>query len=445
MQIRDRVVPGAERIDPGLEPAGAPDQQDRAHDDPGDERRPDLGVGERLGRRHDLRHGRSRFVVAAQGGRGPDFPGLPDLEEADQAGHRDQRGADVDDPGIDEVRDQVLRDRERYAAHQDGRPDLHHAAAAGEYPDQPERHDEREERQLSPDHGAEQIGIDPRHARQSGDRCAERAVSDRRGIGDERKARGRERREAEPDQDRAGHRHRRAEAGRALEERAERECDQQQLQAAVIGDAADGCLQRLEGAFRHREPVEKDDVEDDPADREEAGHRAEHGCAQRHARGHGEDEDRHQVGDDQRDDGGDMGLDLVGRDQHQQRHHRQRGGDGRQHCIVERIVDLIPHGPFPQLLCSECSECATVPNEAFAPAPARVTVRSSLCRGRRPSSLSSTLARGVLGAAWRNHRDGLHPGTHLLYEAAAPQTRLGQTPPARVHCLVNGLRAPALC
>ena len=58
-------------------------------------------------------------------------------------------------------------------------------------------------------------------ASKPGDRRAERAVGDRRGVGDQREAGGRERREAEPDQDRAGDGDRRAEAGRALEERAE--------------------------------------------------------------------------------------------------------------------------------------------------------------------------------------------------------------------------------
>ena len=112
---------------------------------------------------------------------------------------------------------------------------VHHAAPAGEGPDQPERHDQREERQLPADHGAEQERIDAGDAGEAGDRRAERAVGDRRGIGDQRQARRGERREAEPDQDRAGHRDRRAEARRALEERAERKRDQQELQPPVRG------------------------------------------------------------------------------------------------------------------------------------------------------------------------------------------------------------------
>ena len=77
-------------------------------------------------------------------------------------------------------------------------------------------------------------GSMPVTLRQSGDRRAERAVGDRRGVGDQREAGGGERREAESDQDRAGHGDRCAEAGGALEECAEREGDQQELQPAVL-------------------------------------------------------------------------------------------------------------------------------------------------------------------------------------------------------------------
>ena len=214
--------------------------------------------------------------LRAQRRRQPQLLRLPDLEEADQAGHRDQRGADIDDPGIDEVGDQELRDREGDAADQDRRPDLQHAAEAGEDPDQPERHDQREERQLPADHRAEQVRIEAGHAREAGDRRAERAVGDRRGIGDQRQPRRGQRREAETDQDRARHRDRRAEARGALEEGAEGKRDQQQLQPPVGGDAADRLLQRLESALLHGQPVEENNVEDDPADREEAGHGAKH-------------------------------------------------------------------------------------------------------------------------------------------------------------------------
>ena len=69
--------------------------------------------------------------------------------------------------------------------------------------------------------------IEAGHDRQTGDRRAQRAKGNRRGIGDKGQAGGGERREAEADQDRARYCNRRAEARGALEEGAEREGDGQ--------------------------------------------------------------------------------------------------------------------------------------------------------------------------------------------------------------------------
>jgi hypothetical protein len=128
--------------------------------------------------------------------------------------------------------------------------------------------------------------------------------------------------------------------------------DAQELQASVGRDAADGGLQDFESAVRHRQSVEEDDVEHDPADGEEARHRAERRRPQRHVGRHGEDEDRDEVGDDQRDDRGVVRLDLVGCDQRQQCHDGQGRRDRRQRGVAERIIDLIPHHapPAPGLL-----------------------------------------------------------------------------------------------
>ena len=76
---------------------------------------------------------------------------------------------------------------------------------------------------------------------QRDDRRPERAERDRRGVGDERQSRGGERREAKADQNRAGDGDRRAETRCTLEERAEAERDEEQLQPPVRrhrGDAA---------------------------------------------------------------------------------------------------------------------------------------------------------------------------------------------------------------
>ena len=96
----------------------------------------------------------------------------------------------------------------------------------------------REERQLPADHRAQVEQVESGHALQRDDRRAERAERDRRGVGDERQPRRRQRREAQPDQHRAGHGDRRAESRRALEERAEAERDEQELQPAVASSRA---------------------------------------------------------------------------------------------------------------------------------------------------------------------------------------------------------------
>ena len=71
------------------------------------------------------------------------------------------------------------------------------------------------------------------HGRERQDRRADRAERHRRGVGDEGQAGGVQRREAEPDEQRRPDRDRRAEPGRALDERAERERDEQRLDPAV--------------------------------------------------------------------------------------------------------------------------------------------------------------------------------------------------------------------
>jgi hypothetical protein len=105
---------------------------------------------------------------------------------------------------------------------------------------------------------------------------------------------------------------------------AEAEGDQQKLQAAILGDAAARGLQGgLEDAFFYRQPVEENDVEHDPADREEAGDGAKHGRAQRHVGRHREDKNGDEVGDDQRNDCRDVRLDLVGCDENEKREDRK--------------------------------------------------------------------------------------------------------------------------
>ncbi len=217
-----------------------------------------------------------------------------------------------------------------------------HAAEAREHPDQPERNDEREQGQLPADHRAEDLRRIAGDGGEALNRRAEGPEGDGRGVGDEREAGGRQGREAEADQDRAGHGHRGAEAAGALEEGTEGEGHQQQLQASVGGDARHRLLEDREPPLLHRQTVEEDDVEDDPPDGEEARHHAEDGGPGRESRRHAEADDGDQQGKAERDDRRDMGLHPSARDHGEECDDRHGSGESREPWAPERIIDLIP-------------------------------------------------------------------------------------------------------
>ena len=174
----------------------------------------------------------------------------------------------------------------RHAGHQDRRPDFDHPAEADEGPDQPERHQHREERQLPSDHAAQRQQIESGHRGEHHDRRTQRAIRHRRGIGDQREARGGERLEAQAHHDRRGDGDRRAETGGAFEERAEAERHQQQLQPAIVRDPGDALLQHVEEPGVGRQLIHEDDIEHDPADRQQPEQRAQQRRLAGHLRGH---------------------------------------------------------------------------------------------------------------------------------------------------------------
>src|SRR5215469_14598524 len=151
-----------------FKPAAAPDKQNRADDDPWHQREPDLPSAwlcRWCCRR--LRHRSGGIVAGPQSRRGPYLLGMPHPHEKDQAGHGDKGGADVDDPGIDEVRDEELRDCKGYTADKDCGPNLDHAPEARENPDQPKWHDEGENGEQAPNHRTQQVGIEACDARKA--------------------------------------------------------------------------------------------------------------------------------------------------------------------------------------------------------------------------------------------------------------------------------------
>ena len=141
---------------------------------------------------------------------------------------------------------QILRNRKAQPGHENRRPDLDHPAKAGKGPDEPEGHQDREERQLPADHPRELLQVEPADCRQRDHRRTQCAIGHRRSVGDQRQPGRGERREAQADENRGGHRNRRTETRGAFEEGAEAKRNQQQLQAPVVGDVGDAVLQYLE-------------------------------------------------------------------------------------------------------------------------------------------------------------------------------------------------------
>ena len=141
-------------------------------------------------------------------------------------------------------------------------------------PDQPERDDQRQRRQDPPRHGAEGLDLSsPVISRQGADRHADRPPGDRRRVGDQAEQRRLERPEAQADQERRRDRHRCPESGRPLDERPEREGDQDRLDAAGPPKAARSTpSSRRTGRSGHGDVIKEDrrhDQPDDPEGRED--------------------------------------------------------------------------------------------------------------------------------------------------------------------------------
>jgi hypothetical protein len=127
-----------------------------------------------------------------------------------------------------------------------------------------------------------------------------------------------------------------------LEEGAEAEGDQQELQSTVLAHAGDAVLHHFEVTSFQRELVEEDDVENDPAN----GHQAEgstvDGGLSRHADRHSIDKGCNQQRGDQTIDRRHVRLDAEDAERAEQDDDRDSSNKRRQPCIAERIIDLRP-------------------------------------------------------------------------------------------------------
>jgi hypothetical protein len=89
------------------------------------------------------------------------LPRLPETEERDEGDERDCGADDVDEPRAVVIADEELHGAESAAGDEAGGPHLEHSAPADLGSDEPERNNEREERQLAPHHRAEVEEIEP--------------------------------------------------------------------------------------------------------------------------------------------------------------------------------------------------------------------------------------------------------------------------------------------
>ena len=128
----------------------------------------------------------------------------------------------------------------------------------------------RQDRRLPTDHRAEGVGGQFGHLGQRDDRRGHRAEGDGRGVGDEGQHGGLHRLEPQRHQHHRGDRDRGAEAGQRLEQGAEREGDDDGLDALVVADPANERRSTSKCPVSTVMLVHPDRVDDDPQDREEA-------------------------------------------------------------------------------------------------------------------------------------------------------------------------------
>ncbi len=279
----------------------------------------------------------------------PNAPGTPNKEKRHQPDDREDRGHDVDQPRSVEIGDQELRDGKASAGDEKRRPDLGHPPEAGEGPNQPERDDDREERQDAPGLRAESKKRQPRHPLEGDHRRAQGPEGHGGGVGDERQPGGGERAEPEADEDRGRDGHGSPEPGRALEEGAEAKGDEEELQPAVARYARQAFLENLKVPLFARQVEEENDIQDDPADREEPVGGPENGHGAGLGRRHAEDRDRDQERRDEAEERRPMGFEAEESERSQKNDDRDGRDEGREEHTAQGIVNLLPAHLGPRL------------------------------------------------------------------------------------------------
>ena len=218
---------GRPAIQKGLARSDSPHRHEHREKDPRHPRADEIGSRDRARRRNNRGCGSSRKGEVPRLGRPP-----PRAEERETS-ERHQPAHDVHQFRPDEVAPQELHDRKGSPAHEHSRPRAPKPAPAAHRDDEPGRYQQRYERQLAPGHRAQKIRRDPGDGAERQDRRADRAIRHWGRVRDERQAGRVERREAQPHQECRRDRHRRAKPCRTLDERAERERDEQRLHPPI--------------------------------------------------------------------------------------------------------------------------------------------------------------------------------------------------------------------
>ncbi|MNC15123.1 hypothetical protein D3C75_629260 [compost metagenome] len=267
---------------------------------------------------------------------------LPDFQEQGQGNQTGQGRGDVRQFRADEVRGEVLGHSEAQAGYQRGRPGLFDAAQAVHHEHQPERHEQRQQRQLAAGHGADLERVDTGHLPGNDDRNAQGAEGHWRGVGDQAQAGGVQRVEAQAHQQRGSDCHRCAKACRTFQEGTEAEADQQHLQALVVGDRQHRAADHFELAALDREFVQEHRGNDDPGNRPEAVEEAITRSGECHVDRHLEGEDRHQDRQCEGDAAGHVAFEA----EHGEGEEEEDDGNDRRQCgqakTTKRTIDLLP-------------------------------------------------------------------------------------------------------
>ena len=318
-------------------------------------KRRDAPQGDRCGQEQERRPGADhlscRIARTGQGlinlrgahvGEAENTHRLPAFQEQRQTDQRHQRRDDVRQLRAEEVRAEVLGNRERTARHHHRRPGLLHAAPAVHNRHDPEQDDNGQEGQLAANHLADLEAVQPGDLSGHQNRNTHRAKRNRRGVHNQAQARGIERVKAQTDQQRGGDRHRCAKACRAFQKRPEGEADNQHLQALVRRDGENRRADNVELPGFHRDFIDKHRRDDDPRNRPQAVEETVDDGGQRAIDRHFIEEQRHHQGDSNGIRRGEVALQLELNQRKEEEQDRKRCDQARQPDISGRVVVLLP-------------------------------------------------------------------------------------------------------